>query len=550
MKRGLLLIFLGHLGLCIWAQNTIGLIKNQPSRIYDGYNLLYPHNQPDAFLVDNCGRIVHTWEGDSLYRPGNSVYLQEDGALLVCSRNAVPINDPIWAGGGGENVELKSWDNESLWQFRMNTDTTRLHHDIAPLPNGHVLMIAWELKTLEESIQAGRDPASLMDSTLSQAKLWPDFILEYAPELDSIVWEWHAWDHLIQDFDFSKDNFGQVEAHPERIDINYDTHQGHPDWMHANAIDYNPVLDQILLCIPYFHEVWVIDHGISTEEAHGEKGDLLYRWGNPATYRGGSSSDQKLFFPHDIHWVDPTAKVEDSLFGVLALFNNRVGTDYSTGNLFTTPLDPQTGIYEFGDSQFLPESFDRVITYPEDSTQFFSNSLSSIQVLPNGNVLMLAGRWGQAIEVSLDNTLVWEYVVPLAAGMPVQQGTELSINQNITFRIERYDINYPAFEGRDLNPEEYWELNPNEDFCFQTTSNRSGLKSELTLYPNPVENMLQLEYPNSSPQNYRILDIWGKVIRAGTFRSDQHRVEVSGLSPAMYWLEIEGVGIQKFLVKR
>ena len=24
------------------------------------------------------------------------------------------------------------------------------------------------------------------------------------------VWEWHAWDHLVQDLDASKDNFGVV----------------------------------------------------------------------------------------------------------------------------------------------------------------------------------------------------------------------------------------------------------------------------------------------------------------------------------------------------
>ena len=37
-----------------------------------------------------------------------------------------------------------------------------------------------------------------------------------------IVWEWHAWDHLIQDFDSKRENYGDVTAHPERIDINAD----------------------------------------------------------------------------------------------------------------------------------------------------------------------------------------------------------------------------------------------------------------------------------------------------------------------------------------
>ena len=33
-----------------------------------------------------------------------------------------------------------------------------------------------------------------------------------------IVWEWHVWDHLVQNFDRTKANYGDVAAHPELID--------------------------------------------------------------------------------------------------------------------------------------------------------------------------------------------------------------------------------------------------------------------------------------------------------------------------------------------
>ena len=36
-----------------------------------------------------------------------------------------------------------------------------------------------------------------------------------------VVWEWHLWDHLVQDFDKSKANFGNVAEHPELVNINY-----------------------------------------------------------------------------------------------------------------------------------------------------------------------------------------------------------------------------------------------------------------------------------------------------------------------------------------
>src|SRR5207248_2769403 len=41
------------------------------------------------------------------------------------------------------------------------------------------------------------------------------------PHGGEIVWEWHAWDHLIQEFDPQKANYGVVADHPERVDINF-----------------------------------------------------------------------------------------------------------------------------------------------------------------------------------------------------------------------------------------------------------------------------------------------------------------------------------------
>src|SRR6516164_9152902 len=58
-----------------------------------------------------------------------------------------------------------------------------------------------------------------------------------------------------------------------------------PDWTHTNAIAFNTELDQIVLSIHSFSEVWIIDHSTTTAEAaahaggkRGRGGDLLYRW--------------------------------------------------------------------------------------------------------------------------------------------------------------------------------------------------------------------------------------------------------------------------------
>ena len=72
-----------------WAQkHTVGLISADNSKTFNGYNLLYPHEQPNVYLLDNCGRIVHTWADTADLRPGNTVYLLDDGSILKTKRSA------------------------------------------------------------------------------------------------------------------------------------------------------------------------------------------------------------------------------------------------------------------------------------------------------------------------------------------------------------------------------------------------------------------------------------------------------------------------------
>jgi len=140
----LFLVLIGTVSSLLFAQNTVGLLSYNPSSSFDGYNLIYPHNQGNVYLLDNCGEIVHQWEDSDEFRPGNTAYILDDGKLLRAKRPTSIADNPIWAGGGGGIVELLDWDNNLLWSFTMNNETERLHHDMAIKPNGNVLMIAWQ----------------------------------------------------------------------------------------------------------------------------------------------------------------------------------------------------------------------------------------------------------------------------------------------------------------------------------------------------------------------------------------------------------------------
>ena len=126
-----------------------------------------------------------------------------------------------------------------------------------------------------------------------------------------IIWEWNLWDHLVQDFDSTKNNFGIIENHPELLNINYYNGNGKKDWMHCNSIDYNESLQQIVIGSRSMSEFYIIDHSTTTTQAssssggiYGRGGDFLYRWGNPQVYNKGNSSNRRLFGQHDVQWIE------------------------------------------------------------------------------------------------------------------------------------------------------------------------------------------------------------------------------------------------------
>lgn len=532
------------------SQNTVGLISYEPSKSFDGYNLFFPHNQSDVFLINNCGEVVHSWTDDSEFRPGNAVYLLENGNLIKCKRSNLTVSDPIGAGGKGAIVEIRDWENNLLWSYEKNDSTARLHHDVAPMPNGNILMLAWEHKTAEEAIAAGRDT-----SLLQGGQLWPDYIFEIDPVTDSIVWEWYVWDHLIQDYDPEKANFGVIEDHPELINLNWTLDgEGIADWLHTNAIDYNPELDQIVLSVPFFNEIWVIDHSTSTEEASGHSGgaggrggDLMYRWGNPLAYGAGSPEEQTLFFQHDIHWIRDFIDPNHPHYGKMAVFNNRVNPDYSSISIFNPGFGWGSWSYPLIENQWGPVGFDLTKTHPEPE-KFYSAGLSSIQLLPNDNILMCAGIIGYSVECTPQNEIVWEYLTPLSGGNPVAQGEELT-GGNLTFRMKRYPVNYSAFEGRDMSPKGFIELNPNVEYCDLISSVHSPENSEGTIiFPNPASKMVSIENKKRVLGLIEIFDSYGfrKLVR--DVENLQTKIDISTWPQGMYFVKINGIGVQKLMV--
>ena len=458
-----------------------GLVTHEPG-VTSGYVLFNPLLSDTTYLVNNDGEVVHTWK--TAYSPGGGIYLLPNGNLLRTGRDPEMLG--FRAGGTGGILQEIDWGGNVVWEWRLSEESRVQHHDIEPLPNGNLLLIAWEVKSKEQALRAGR----LADQIPEQG-LWPDWVLEIEPIRPrgaNTIWEWHSWDHLVQNHDAQAEHYGEPAEHPERLDVNagadapeigadelaqlqalgYVPEDATPedlrsDFLHTNAVDYHPRLDQIALSVPALGEVWIIDHATTTEEARGPRGDLLYRWGNPSAYGRGDAAGKRFFYQHDVRWIPDGWEGA----GNLTVFNNgdeRPAGSFSSIDEWTPPLEAN-GRYAITDGEpFGPMDFAwrYVAAEPAD---FFSPFISGATRLANGNTMICSGVGGRFLEVTRSGEIVWEYRNPFsgdvrnADGSPPQPGLDSKERAYAVFRATRIPADHAGLANRQLaalDPQPAW----------------------------------------------------------------------------------------------
>ncbi len=471
----------------------------------EGYVLYEPPTSTFTFLVNKQGEVVHIWESD--LNSMNS-YLQPNGHLFRMERDE---NFPTFAAGGQSGrIKEYDWDGNVVWDFEYYSETYLTHHDIEVMPNGHILAISYDALSRDEAVEAGMDPKHV-----PKAGIWLDKIIEIEPirpKGGKIVWEWRMRDHLVQDFDPSKKNYGVVADQPGKLNINIQSDEvGSPitqerldqmkqmgfltsnatldnrgsDITHTNAVSFNPDLDQIVISVPGYGEVFVIDRSTTTQEARGNSGgrwghggDLLYRWGNPANYGKGTEADQKLFGQHDSKWIPkgypgeghlmvynndiphPDNKVP-SMWATLAgnpdpAMNVTVGDfgNYSAVLEWAIPTS-ENGEYKPGEGGvFGPDEPGWTYTAP-DLYSMYSAFISGAHRLKNGHTFITQGMQGRILEVDENGKLVWEYWTPYKFDYTLPDGSPAQPTGPFIFGIFRatlYPMDHGAFAGKKLTP--------------------------------------------------------------------------------------------------
>lgn len=455
------LLLLASAALLAAQNQTVGLFLNNSAKVQPGYTLLIPMHNGHTYLINNDGQIVNSWfDGNS--EPGRMAHLLPNGHLLRSV--SLPNSGPETGGGDGGRITEYDWSGNKVWQFDYSTPQYAMHHDLKMLPNGNVIVLLVEVKTLAEMTEAGFRP-NILQAGFSI--LVPDAVIEIEPQRPTggkIVWEWHVWDHLVQNYDATKHNYGVPSAHPELVDPNASPGQIASFWNHMNAIDYNPDLDQIMVSVRGNSEFWILDHSTTTAEAkghtggrYGKGGDLLYRWGNPSMYGAGRNTDEMLYQQHDSQWI---AKGRPGAGNILVFNNgvNRPGGNYSSVDEVAPAVDA-SGNYTMAAA---PKTLQW--TYAGAGTErYYDGDVSGAERQPNGNTLICYGTHGLIEEVTAAGEIVWKYMNPVVTTGPLLQGQTPGLDQKqqsvaALFKARKYAPDFPGLEGRDLTPKGTVEL--------------------------------------------------------------------------------------------
>lgn len=515
MKKTLLVLTLFVSSLLVNAQS------------FNGFALYNAQGSNTTYLIDENQNIAHTWNMTT--ECNYTVQLKKNGNLI---RGTKYTNNVLSGAADGGRVQEIAPDGTIVWDYIYSSANHLSHHDLT-LVGDNVLITAWEVKSAAELNAMGFDNAS--------SEKWPTHFIELEDDGNggaNIVWEWHIWDHLIQDTDSTKPNYGVIADNPQLIDINMIQNSGGPgpggsggDWFHVNGVDYNEELDQIAFSSRYASEIYIIDHSTTTAEAAGHSGgnsgmggDIMYRWGNPSNYNMPGTQVIPSAV-HDVRWIENDGRPNG---GFLQIFNNSgVSNSISAVDGIETPWDDVSGSYLRTTGQaFGPASY--TTRY---QCAYSAPGQSASDRMSNGNIYVNAsgGQGGAGVMYEVDSlgNIVWG---------PYNAQSQKGF---------RYECDYPGIIA--LEP---FMNSTASTSCFEITNVQDNITVDrLDVFPNPTNGIINISFDVKENQDIEInvINALGKNVYNKSFNNQfgmvNEEINLSSFAEGVYFIGIiEGNG--------
>ena len=511
----------------------------------EGYILTSAYGSPKTVLLDTAGEIAFEWDHDALPNrlSGYSAYLLKNGNLL---RTAMVDEGDVISEMAPRQGIIEEIDSlgKVVWRYELANDTFMVHHDIKPMPNGHILAVSFLVQLKKDLIATGVDTI-LLQGMANPVFMLSEKIIEIDPTAakgEEIVWEWRMPDHVVKG--------EEAAAHPELISgtITNALWTGYKQWVHLNGLDYNEKLDMILFSSRMFSELYIIDHSTTTEEAaghtggtHGKGGDILYRWGKPSNYKAnGGYTINVLHCPNWIPNGYPGA-------GNVIFFHNNVGGGMGGGMgggsqseviEIALPMNEDGNFSRNEGQPFGPEKPEWIFVPPSGSG-FSSQQMSSAFRMPNGNTIAHlaypAGGFnsGSVItEINKDGQVVWTDTLELK-GEAVEENSTMTYNPA---KIMYYDENYPGIQAL-----LFGKTDVNE---------KSSAAAKKTFLPEPGirKSAEGIAFTNVAGGEVTLYSLHGKKIFSHKAAGDRYFYSTRSLSAGTYIAQVTVRGVRNKVI--
>ena len=309
-----------------------------------------PSGQYQLLALDTAGNLIwyYTQIGKSDVPQGAK--LLPNGHIIVVIGTVAPITailreidlagNTVWTLTTSELYGL-------LTSAGISIVPTGMHHDVLPLPNGHLIVLVSFIKKFT-------DLPGYPGTTPVQG----DALFDLDPN-HKIVWSWSSFDHL------------DVNRHPMFF----------PDWLHSNALLYTSGDGNLLLSMR--HQSWVIK--IDYENGKGD-GHIIWRLGYQGDFAllNGRDPTDWFFAQHYPSFVG----AEDTGDFRLALFDNGDNRIMdSNGTICGTSGAPacysRIPIFEVNES-----AKTATLVWDNNLSPIYSFWGGSVQVLDNGHMFV------------------------------------------------------------------------------------------------------------------------------------------------------------------
>ena len=339
-----------------------GLVTHVPQSAYKGYTFFSTSKDQSAYLVDMDGNIAHKWQlsyKDIWPNPEHVANIVPENLRILSRAQMFPNGDmlAIYTGVGstplGYGLAKVDKNSELIWAY-----DDAIHHDVEVAQDGTIYTMSHRIRV---------DEYEGLHSTKAQPPLYEDYLVILSPDGE-----------LIKEVSFL-DLFANSQTHKHILEqfrrnpVGGDTPAG--DMTHPNAFELIP--DKLVGKLPFL-----------------KKGHILVSFRNLSMLAMIDPENEMITwsmylparFQHDPRFLSD---------GTVILFDNEghVGPE---GRSRVIRVDLLT-------SEIL-WSYAGTIEEP-----LYSAYHSSVDPLPNGNVLITESLAGRLLEVTSDGEIAWDY---------------------------------------------------------------------------------------------------------------------------------------------